>query len=180
MQVAVYGAAGLGYLYGGQQNGSNYAATAQKGATSAMQYAGMSFTRKDEAQADEWGFKFYAKAGWDADHFGDFFQKMISLGYDTTPASQSDHPTLKSRVEAAKKYAADWDAQHPNGAGQVPPIADAGRFAALKAKAAQISAASPDDSQVKKAQTLLASFNSCFGQGDQPEQQAAKAELGKP
>ena len=29
------------------------------------QYFGMSYTRNDEAQADQLGFQFYAHAGWD-------------------------------------------------------------------------------------------------------------------
>ena len=175
--VVGYMGYGAGYLAGGSQNGSSYADSAQKGVSSIVQFAGLSFTRGDEAQADEWGFKFYAHAGWDPDHFKDFFQRMIDAGYDTTPAYKSDHPTLKSRVEAATKNAAAWDAAHPVGSGRVPPIADAARFAQIKQRAAAVSAAMPDDSQTKKAQQLLASFSSCVAPVDQPEQAAAKKEL---
>ena len=45
----------------------------------------MGYTRGDEAQADELGFAFYTRAGWDPNHFADFFQQMIDLGYDKTP-----------------------------------------------------------------------------------------------
>ena len=180
LQVLAYGAMGAGYVAGGQANGASYADTASKGAASLGQFVGMSFTRGDEAQADEWGFQFYAKAGWDPDRFSAFFEQMIKAGYDTTPAYASDHPTLASRVTAAKKEAAQWDQQHPNGAGRVPPIADAAKFAQIKAQAAADSAKMPDDTQVAKAQTLLASFNSCFSPKDQPEQSAAKKELLKP
>ncbi len=178
MQVFAYGAAGAGYLYGGQANGTADAAAAQKGAAGVAQFAGLSFTRGDEAQADEWGFKFYAHAGWDPDHFKDFFQRMIDAGYETKNGYTSDHPTLKSRVEAAKKNAAAWDAAHPDGAGRLPPIADPTRFAQVKQQAAALCAALPDDSQTKKAQQLLASFSSCVAPVDQPEQAAAKQQLG--
>ncbi len=177
MTVFAYGAAGAGYLYGGSQNGAGYADTAQKGAASLAQFAGLSFTRGDEAQADEWGFKFYSHAGWDPEHFGDFFQKMIDAGYDTTPGYKSDHPTLKSRVAAAKQNAAAWAKQYPTDPFRQPPIADAARFAEFKRQAAAVSASSPDDSQTKKAQQLLASFSSCVAPVDQPEQAAAKKQL---
>src|SRR5438445_136214 len=68
-------------------------------------FLNMGFTREDEAQADEYGFKFYTRAGWPPEHFGDFFKEMIAAGYDKTPAIASDHPTLASRVEAAEKRA---------------------------------------------------------------------------
>ena len=180
MQVFAYGAAGAGYLYGGKDNGSAYADTAQKGAASVAQFAGLSFTRGDEAQADEWGFKFYAHAGWDPDHFQDFFQRMIDAGYDTTPAYKSDHPTLASRVVAAKKNAAAWHAAHPGqpAGDSQPPIASAAQFAQIKQQVATVCATLPDDSQTKKAQQLLASFNSCVSPTSSPEQQAARTSLG--
>jgi predicted Zn-dependent protease len=173
MTVFAYGAEGAGYLAGGSAD----ADAANKGAAAIAQFAGLSFTRGDEAEADKWGFKFYSHAGWDPTHFGDFFQKMINLGYDTTPAIKSDHPTLKSRVEAAKKELAEWN-KNPNAATLLqPPVADATRFAQLKARAAAISASMPDDSNTKQAQKLLASFSSCVAPVDQLEQTAAKKEL---
>jgi predicted Zn-dependent protease len=172
MTGASYAAEGAGYLYGGADD----ATTAAKYSSAVAQFAGLSFTRGDEAEADKWGFDFYSRAGWDPNHFGDFFQKMIDLGYDTTPAMQSDHPTLKSRVDAAKKELVIW--QKENGSqysGQ--PIADDAKFKQLKAKAAAISATMPDDSNTKQAQKLLASFSSCVAPVDQPEQVKAKQEL---
>ena len=177
MTVFAYGAAGAGYLYGGQANGASDADAAKKGAASVAQFAGLSFTRGDEAQADEWGFKFYAHAGWDPDHFKDFFQRMIDAGYETKNGYTSDHPTLKSRVAAATKNAAAWHQAHPGDALRQPPIADAARFAQIKQQAVAICAAQPDDSQTKKAQQLLASFSSCVAPVDQPEQAAAKKDL---
>jgi predicted Zn-dependent protease len=172
LAIFATGAEGAGYLYGG----SNTAASAGQGASAIAQFAGLSFTRGDEAQADEWGFKFYSRAGWAPEHFGDFFQKMIDLGYDTTPAIQSDHPTLKSRVEAAKKELAEWQKQNGDQFSQ-PPLADAQQFTQLKSQAAAICATTPGDGSTKTAQKLLASFSSCFAPVDQPEQVQAKQEL---
>jgi predicted Zn-dependent protease len=172
MTVFAYGAEGAGYLYGGADTG----ATAAKDASAVAQFAGLSFTRGDEAEADKWGFQFYGRAGWDTAHFGDFFQKMIDLGYDTTPAMQSDHPTLKSRVEAARKQQIVWQKENGDQYRQ-PPVATPDQFAQLKAKAAAISAAMPADGSTQQAQKLLASFSSCVAPVDQPEQIKAKQEL---
>jgi predicted Zn-dependent protease len=170
MKVFGYAAEGAGYLYGGTANGSNYAASASKGATSVTQYVGLRYTRGDETEADLWGFKFYARAGWDPADFGHFFQKMIDAGYDKTPANKSDHPTLASRVVAAKADLADWDKQGADkvAAMRQPPIKDHDAFQAFKARAAQIAASSPDDSQTQKAQQLLSSFNSCLAPVNPP------------
>jgi predicted Zn-dependent protease len=169
MTVLGYTAEGAGYLYGGSANGAQYADTAGKGATAITQFAGLSFTRGDESEADAWGFKFYARAGWDTGQFGHFFQKMVDAGYDTTPAIKSDHPTLKSRVEAAKKQQADWLKQHPNAAALIqPPIKDPAAFIAFRNRAAQIAATTPNDSQTQKAQQLLSSFSSCMLPTDPP------------
>jgi predicted Zn-dependent protease len=172
LTVFAYGAEGAGYLYGG----ADTASTAGKDASALGQFAGLSFTRGDEAEADKWGFQFYGRAGWDPVHFGDFFQKMIDLGYDTTPAMQSDHPTLKSRVEAAKKELVVWQKQDGDQYRQTPIASDA-EFAQLKSRAAAISAAMPPDGATQQAQKLLASFSSCVAPVDQPEQAAAKNEL---
>ena len=124
---------------------------------------------------DELGFAFYTRAGWDPAKFGDFFQQMIDMGYDTTPAYMSDHPTLKSRVDAAKKRAA---ALPPDAAKEKkPPIADAAKFAELKKHAAEVGKKMPTDEQLKKAQTLLAAVPSCLLPVDQPEQKAAQEKL---
>src|SRR5207244_1118849 len=126
--------------------------------------------RHDEAQADEWGFIFYSVAGWDPDHFGDFFQSMIDAGYDKTPTMMSDHPMLKDRVVAARQRAADWKAKHDDQF-RKPPVADPASFTRLKQRAAQIAASTPSDESLKKAQGLLASFSSCVAPtDDQPEQ----------
>ena len=132
-------------------------AYAQAGAGLAMavgQFVNMGFTRGDEAQADEWGFQFYTRAGWDPDHFGDFFQTMIDLGYDKTPADQSDHPTLASRVTAAKQRAAKLGPYATQNL--QPDILTPDQFSQLKQVAQQVAARTPNDQQLQQAQQLLA------------------------
>ena len=170
-----YGAEGAGYLYGGADD----AATAQKYSATVAKFAGMKFTRGDEAEADKWGFQFYGRAGWDPAHFADFFQKMIDLGYDTTPAYASDHPTLKSRVDAAKQALPAWQKNNGDRYRQAP-LATPAQFAQLKARAAEVSKSMPDDGSTQQAQKLLASFSSCVAPVDQPEQAQAKKELLQP
>ncbi len=177
-QLGVAGvAAAAGYVAGGKDNGSTYAAAAGGGALAVTQFVGMGFTRHDEAQADEYGFSFYSYAGWDPKLFGQFFQAMIDAGYDKTPTYMSDHPMLKDRVVAANQRASTWIAKY-NDKYRKPEIADASRFAQLKAKAAQIAASTPSDADTQKAQGLLASFSSCVAPtDDQPEQVAVRKRL---
>lgn len=180
-QYTQLGAAGLaavaGYAVGGKEKGGTYAAAAGGGALAAAKFLGMKYTRKDEAQADEFGFAFYALAGWDPVHFGDFFQSMVDAGFDTTPEMMSDHPTLKSRVVAAQARAAEWVAKHQNKLRKAP-VANAQQFAQIKARAVQVGAATPDDTSLQQAQGLLASFSSCVTPAEtQPEQVSVKKRL---
>jgi len=174
--TAAAGAA-IGYGVGGKEHRGEGAAIGGSLGLVGGQFLSLGYTRSDEAQADELGFAFYTRAGWDPAHFADFFQQMIDLGYDTTPAIASDHPTLKSRVEAAKdrvsKLSPEDKQRHK------PPIADATKFAALKQRAAEVSKKMPSDEQLKTAQTLLAAVPSCLLPVDQPEQKAAQEKLRK-
>src|SRR5690349_23266192 len=113
----------------------------------------MGFTRDDEAEADKFGFQFYSRAGWDPARFGDFFQQLIDKGYDKTPEIESDHPSLSSRVKAAKEHAAALPSDAASW--RKAPIADAATFASLKARAAEIGARTKTSEQLAKAQTLL-------------------------
>ena len=172
-EMGLAGAAAVGgYVYGGASDAQTAAGAAYKGA----QFLGMGYTRHDEAQADEYGFGFFSLAGWDPNHFGDFFQAMIAAGYDKTPTYLSDHPMLKDRVVAAKQRAADWTSKHGEKLLQ-PPTDDDAAFAAMKARAAQIAAATPSDANLKQAQGLLASFSSCVSPAEQQPEQVSIREL---
>ena len=144
----------------------------------AGQFIGMGYTRKDEAEADELGFNFYTRAGWDPKRFDDFFQQMIDLGYDTTPEMMSDHPSLASRVEAAKQRAAAL----PPDASQWrrAPVANEARFKQLQARSAELGKSLPADKSMENAQALLSAFNNCFEPGGSPEQKNARENLAKP
>jgi len=171
--AAALGAAG--YAAGGEEHGTEYAAYGMALGMVAGNFLGLGFTRDDEAEADKWGFEFYVRAGWDPARFGDFFQSLIDKGYDTTPEWQSDHPTLASRVQAAKQRAAalppeaeDW---------RTLPVALASRFEELKLRAGQIAKTTPKDTALGKAQLLLRSVRSCLLPVDSPAQKDAQAQL---
>jgi hypothetical protein len=73
-----------GYALGGEDNKMAAAGTGAALGGAAGQFANMGFTRKDENEADNYGFYFYTRAGWDPGRFDDFFQHMI----DTSRAGE--------------------------------------------------------------------------------------------
>jgi predicted Zn-dependent protease len=164
-QYAVLGAAaaagGAAYLAGGKDKGGEYAGYAAGATAMIGQFVGMSYTRDDEAQADDMGFKFYTRAGWDPRRFGDFFQHMIDKGYDKGPEFLSDHPLLKSRVDLARSRAADLPPQA--GEWRQPPVANAAEFRRLQQRAKDLGQRMPTDEQLQKTQQLLAALpRSCL------------------
>ena len=169
--AGVAGAA-VGYSQDKTEGAATYGAAGAGVGMLVGQYLSQGFTREDEAEADKYGFWLYTRAGWDPDKFGDFFQSMIDAGLDTPDASNSDHPTLKSRVEWAKKQAAALPAEAKRN--RRPPIADAGRFAQLKERSVAVGRQMPNDQTLAQAQELLAAFSSCVAPVDQPEQRAVK------
>jgi predicted Zn-dependent protease len=178
-QYATLGAAAAagaaGYAIGGKESGLEYGAGFAGAALVAGQFIGMGFTRNDEAEADQRGFEFYTRAGWDPDKFGDFFQQMIDMGYDKTPEMMSDHPSLASRVETAKKRADELPSSAEKW--RKPPVADAARFKQLQARAEQVGKTMPNDQTLAGAQKILAAFPSCFSVKDQPGQKEAREEV---
>jgi predicted Zn-dependent protease len=138
----------------------------------------MGFTRGDEEQADEWGFKFFTRAGWDPRHFSDFFKAMIAAGYDKTPEYLSDHPTLKNRVDHINQWVQDLDGhvdQYLRG-----PIASPAKFRELQQRANQIAKNTPDDQSIQNSQQLAAALpHSCVMPADPPEAKAAREEIDK-
>ncbi len=171
--AAVLGAAG--YAAGGKEHGTEYATYGLALGMVAGNFLGLGFTRDDEAQADQYGFEFYVRAGWDPQHFGDFFQQLIDKGYDKTPEIQSDHPSLTSRVQEARERASRLPAD--SASLRKPPIADAARFEQLKQRAAQVAKTTKKESELGKAQLLLRSVPSCLLAVDTPEQKDAQAQL---
>lgn len=175
-QMTLLGAAAAagvaGYALGGE-NREGVALGAAGAAAAGGQFLGMGFTRKDEDEADKLGFQFYAHAGWDPAHFGDFFQSLIDKGLDTTPEMMSDHPKLANRVEAAKRRAAEL----PDNASQWrrPNILGQAKFNALQQRVVVVGKKMPNDQSLAAAQLLLSAFPSCVTPTEQPDQKKAQA-----
>jgi predicted Zn-dependent protease len=154
-------AEGAGYVAGGKDSGSSYASSAGSLAQAGENFIGMGFTRGDEAQADEFGFAFYCRAGYPPEHFGDFFREMIAAGYDTSSDLTSDHPTLASRAKAADDRAAKLGPAFANY--RQPEIATGEQFEKFKQAALAASNGMPDDKQVLGAKNLLRALpRSCW------------------
>ena len=160
--LAAVGGAAAGYALGGDNGLTGAATGGAAGGAAGLgvgQFLGMGFTRKDEDQADEYGFKFYTHAGWDPKQFAGFFQTMIDKGYDTTPEIASDHPKLSNRV----KSTADRVDKLPANADQwrKPDTASTSEFQDLQRKAAAAAKKIPQDKDTKAAELMLAAFPSC-------------------
>lgn len=183
-QYAVLGTAvavGIGGAALGGDNAAEVGLAAGGAALVAGQFIGMGFGRKDENEADKFGFQFYVHAGWDPDHFGDFFQQMVDKGYDTTPELASSHPTLKSRVEGAKRRSTEWKEQNPNWQSyRKPGVASPAEFKKLQERALAVGKNLPNDDSLKKALLLFDSYPSCVAPKAQPSQTEARKELGVP
>ena len=175
--AASAGAGLVGVAVGGEEHGQQYGQTAMVSAATIGQFLNLGYTRGDEEEADKWGFHFYTRAGWDPDRFGDFFQQLIDKGLDTTPEALRDHPSLASRVAAAKERAAKLPPEAS--AWRRPPVVDTGTFAALQARAAQVGRTMRTDESLAKAQTLLSAVPSCVTPEDQPDQKAAQRRLAR-
>jgi predicted Zn-dependent protease len=172
---AVLAGAGVGYAAGGKEHGDTYAGAAAGATAIVGQFIGMGYTRGDEDEADDLGFQFYTRAGWDPNRFGDFFQHMIDKGYDTTPEMLSDHPTLKSRVEKTKQRVTELPPQASQW--RQPLVASPEKFAELQQHAVEVGKTMPTDQNLAQAQELLAAFPSCMLPKDQPEQKAAQQRI---
>ncbi|MGE5610625.1 MAG: M48 family metalloprotease [Bacillota bacterium] len=175
---AAAAAGGAGYLYGGKEKGSEYAGLVAGGIMAAGQFIGMSYTRGDEAQADELGFQFYTRAGWDPDRFGDFFQHMVDMGYDKGPEMLSDHPSLTSRADLAKQRADELPPEAKRW--RRAPVASASEFKRLQARARQVAKTVPDDRSLQQTQELLAAMpRSCLTPAIHEDQKKAEQAIAK-
>jgi len=174
MGGAVAGAA-LGYTLADDEHKMEYAGLAAVGAGALTGFLNQGFTRSDEAEADELGFEFYVRAGWDPAHFGDFFQAMVDAGHDTTPELMSDHPSLASRVVAANAAAAKLPPEAKSW--RKPAVAEGAKFKAMQNRAAQIAKSLPKDQSLKTAQTLLNAVGNCLLPNDQPQQIEARTKI---
>ncbi len=175
--MGMEGVAGAGgYVVGGAENGAAYSKSAAGMAAQVAQYKNLGFTRDDEAQADQDGFEFYWRGGWDPKQFGAFFQRMIALGYDKTPAEQSDHPTLASRVVAANKNVTIHDKKLDQY--RQADFATAAQFAHYKDLGRQAAQNMPDDQQALQSKQMLQALpRSCWAPSDPPDREDAMQKL---
>jgi len=78
---------------------------------------------------------------------------MIDKGLDTTPELVSDHPSLKNRVADTRKRVVNLP---PNASEwRRPPVANAAKFKALQARAAELGKTLPNDQSIANSQQLL-------------------------
>lgn len=74
-----------------------------------LQLDQLRFSRDDESQADEYGFRYMTEAGYDPGAMASFFRKMgKAAGSGGGPEWLSSHPLTEGRVKAAEKRAADY------------------------------------------------------------------------
>jgi predicted Zn-dependent protease len=172
--AAALGAAG--YAIGGKDSGAELGMALFGAGLIAGRFVGMSFTRGDESEADDYGFDAYVRAGWDPRKFGDFFQRMVDMGYDKTPEMLSDHPSLASRKKIADKRAGELPRQAANW--RKPNTANPGEFKALQDRSVAVGKTMPSDKTLEKAQLMLASLpRSCWTPVEQEDEEAAQQQL---
>lgn len=150
---ALLGAA-AGYAVAGEDNRATGLAAGAAVGMAGGQFFNLGFTRDDEYEADKYGFRFYVRAGWDPDKFADFFKQMIEKGYDTTPEIVSSHPSLKNRVERARKMAEDLDPED-RARWRRAPVAGPARFKELQERSVRVGKDMPSDTTLAGAQELL-------------------------
>ncbi len=176
MAALAVAAGGAGYVAGGEQHGAEYAQAGAGVGAAAGKFIETGFTRKDEAQADQYGDIFYAMAGWDPAHFGDFFRVMKDKVGDVASDLTSDHPSLTSRYTIAEQRATSLEHRRPDPS--PGPVASAEQFAQYQRLAVDLSGRTPNDTQVLNTKKLLQALpRSCWIPVPQPDQVQAQQEL---
>jgi hypothetical protein len=101
---------------------------------------------------------------------------MIDKGYDKGNEYLSDHPSLKSRVDAAHKRAKDLG---PDARRDLrPPVASGSQFRDIQRRAEEIGRTMPDDKSLAQSQELLQALpRSCLTPAVQEDQKAAQRHL---
>jgi beta-barrel assembly-enhancing protease len=94
--------------------GGNAGRTIDKVSQFVLPYNAMRYSRKDEEQSDELGFKYLIEAGYQPDAMASFFTKMAKKtgGGGGIEILQS-HPLTNKRVAKATERATTYRAQHP-------------------------------------------------------------------
>ena len=135
------------------------------------QVVGLQFGRDNERQADELGFEFYIRAGYDPEKFANFFAAMLEEQGDAGGGINgflSSHPSLAERVKTAQERAADVDPSFVQRYEQ-PPIASPREFARLQdesqplTQVAARAAAAQQANAFTEGLAILSAFPACVG-----------------
>jgi len=73
----------------------------------------LKYSRDDESQSDEVGFKYLTEAGYAPEAMATFFRKMAAKSRGGGPEWLSSHPLNRKRIEAAERRAAQYRAGNP-------------------------------------------------------------------
>lgn len=80
------------------------------------------FSRNDESEADEYGFRFLLKHGYDYHAMKFAFLKLAaSSGIESRPSLMDSHPDSATRAERAARWADEEDAKRPITQEEPPP-----------------------------------------------------------
>lgn len=168
-----------------EQNVAMAGAAAGVGSTLGITY----FGREKEREADDLGFKFHVRAGYDPHEFPKFFENMIAQGHGGQGGLTgylSTHPDLADRVEAAER-AADRVPPETLERYSRPPVASGDELERLKqrsreftqaaAKAQQAAQAAGEQTHLTRALAILDAFPRCV---ETAEEQEDREERGEP
>jgi len=72
----------------------------------------LSYSRGDESESDEVGFRYYTDAGYDPDAMASFFRKMAAKSGGGGPEWLSSHPLTRNRIERAEQRAQEYKRGH--------------------------------------------------------------------
>jgi predicted Zn-dependent protease len=101
----------LAQIFLGRQSGA-----VQQIASLGLNIYQLRFSRDDEAQSDEGGFRYLTQAGYDPDAMASFFTRMAEkTGGGGSKKSEwlQSHPVTSSRIEKAQARAAEYKRNHP-------------------------------------------------------------------
>lgn len=155
------------------QNTALAGAAAGVGSTLGITY----FGREKEREADDLGFKFYVRAGYDPDKFPLFFENMIAQGNGGPGGLAgylSTHPQLQQRVQAAEQ-AAENVSPETIARYERPPVAEGQELEQLKQKSRQLTQEAAEAAQagqttnLTRAMAILDAFPRCVAPEEQPE-----------
>ena len=80
-----------------------------------LQIDQLSFSRDDEAQADEFGFKYLTEAGYNPDAMASMFRKLQAQEGKGGGGQEflQNHPLTRKRIQKAEERATDYKREHP-------------------------------------------------------------------